>query len=184
MRQLLAGARAIHCAGLIHRDIKPANVLVGPGCTLKFCDFGDATPAIPPHEEFLVGTLRYTSPEQLVGDRYYGQAVDMWALGCVMAELLTGRLLFTLSETAEEHYLDLLDLRDCDVASKDSPAFGGLTGLSPAGREVLAGLLSFDQQKRLTAEEALEHRWFTEEADSPAVLKHLADVAEAEKNKL
>uniref|UniRef100_J3N0Z0 Protein kinase domain-containing protein n=1 Tax=Oryza brachyantha TaxID=4533 RepID=J3N0Z0_ORYBR len=50
----------------------------------------------------------------------------MWALGCVMAELLTGRLLFTLSETAEEHYLDLLDLRDCDVASKDSPAFGGL----------------------------------------------------------
>uniref|UniRef100_J3N0Z1 Protein kinase domain-containing protein n=1 Tax=Oryza brachyantha TaxID=4533 RepID=J3N0Z1_ORYBR len=70
MRQLLAGARAIHGAGLIHRHIKPANVLVGPGCTLKFCDFGDATPAIPPHEEFLVGTLRYTSPEQLVGDRY------------------------------------------------------------------------------------------------------------------
>ncbi|KAF0931008.1 hypothetical protein E2562_038672 [Oryza meyeriana var. granulata] len=191
-RQLLAGAKAIHGAGLIHRDIKPANVLIGPGCTLKFCDFGDATLATKrtsrnsglqclhtaaPYEELFVGTLRYTSPEQLAGNRYYGQAVDMWALGCVMAELLTGRLLFTLSETAEEHYLDLLDLRDCDIRSEHSPAFGGLPGLSPAGREVLAGLLAFDHKKRLTAEAALEHRWFTEAADSPAVLERLADLA-------
>uniref|UniRef100_A0A0E0M5L4 Protein kinase domain-containing protein n=1 Tax=Oryza punctata TaxID=4537 RepID=A0A0E0M5L4_ORYPU len=178
MRQLLAGAAAIHGAGLIHRDVKPANILVGPGCVLKYCDFGDATPVMPPYEEFLVGTLRFTSPEEVAGDRFYGQSVDMWALGCVMAELLTGRFVFTSSETWEDHVLDLLDLRECDVGSNDSPAFGGLPGLSPAGREVLAGLLTIGHRERMTAEAALEHRWFTAAADSPAVLKRLADLAE------
>uniref|UniRef100_A0A0D9XHW6 [RNA-polymerase]-subunit kinase n=1 Tax=Leersia perrieri TaxID=77586 RepID=A0A0D9XHW6_9ORYZ len=169
MRQLLTGAKAIHGAGLIHRDVKPGNVLVGTGCTLKFCDFGAATPAAStPFEEVVVGTLRYTSPEQLAGNRCYGQAVDMWALGCVMIELLTGRFVFTSSDTVDEHVLDLFDLEDCNIGSRDSPAFGGLPGLSPAGREVLAGLLDFDHKKRMTAEAALEHRWFTEEADCPA----------------
>ncbi|BAT09943.1 Os10g0155900 [Oryza sativa Japonica Group] len=59
----------------------------------------------------------------------------------------------------------------------NSLAFGGLRWLSPAGREVLAGLLAFDGDKRMTAEAALEHRWFTEEADSPAVLSCLAAIA-------
>jgi cell division cycle 2-like protein len=182
MRQLLAGAAAIHGAGLIHRDVKPANILVGPGCVLKYCDFGDATPVMPPYEEFLVGTLRFTSPEEVAGDRFYGQGVDMWALGCVMAELLTGRFVFTSSETCEDHVLDLLDLRECDVGAEDSPAFGGLPGLSPAGREVLAGLLAFDHRERMTAEAALEHRWFTAAADSPAVLRRLADLAAGKNN--
>uniref|UniRef100_A0A0E0EWJ1 [RNA-polymerase]-subunit kinase n=1 Tax=Oryza meridionalis TaxID=40149 RepID=A0A0E0EWJ1_9ORYZ len=162
---------------LIHRDVKPVNIHVGPGCVLKYCDFGDATPVMPPYEEFLVGTLRFTSPEEVAGDRFYGLGVDMWALGCVMAELLTGRFVFTSSETSEDHVLDVLDLRECDVGSEDSPAFGGLPGLSPTGREVLAGLLAFDHRERMTAEAALEHRWFTAAADSPAVLKRLADLA-------
>uniref|UniRef100_A0A0E0B810 Protein kinase domain-containing protein n=1 Tax=Oryza glumipatula TaxID=40148 RepID=A0A0E0B810_9ORYZ len=184
MRQLLAGAAAIHAAGLIHRDVKPANILVGPGCVLKYCDFGDATLVMPPYDEFLVGTLRFTSPEEVAGDgdRFYGQGVDMWALGCVMAELLTGRFVFTSSETWEDHVLNLLDLRECDIGSEDSPAFGGLPGLSPAGREVLAGLLAFDHRERMTAEAALEHRWFTAAEDSPAVLRRLADLAAGKNN--
>ncbi|EAZ15357.1 hypothetical protein OsJ_30773 [Oryza sativa Japonica Group] len=183
MRQLLAGAAAIHGAGLIHRDVKPANILVGPGCVLKYCDFGDATPVMPPYEEFLVGTLRFTSPEEVAGDRFYGQGVDMWGAG-----LRDGRgsspagSCLTSSETCEDHVLDLLDLRECDVGAEDSPAFGGLPGLSPAGREVLAGLLAFDHRERMTAEAALEHRWFTAAADSPAVLRRLADLAAGKNN--
>ncbi|KAF0931007.1 hypothetical protein E2562_038671 [Oryza meyeriana var. granulata] len=180
MRQLLAGVRAMHAAGMAHRDIKPGNILVGQGGALKICDFGMATTATPPYEGFMVGTLYYNSPEQLTGKgQYNAQAVDMWALGCVMAELLTGGSVFT-SGTAEEHLLELLDLRDYEVGSKDSLAFGGLPGLSPTGREVLAGLLAFHHDERMTAEAALEHRWFTEEeeaADSLAVLECLADLA-------
>uniref|UniRef100_A0A0D3HBA1 Protein kinase domain-containing protein n=1 Tax=Oryza barthii TaxID=65489 RepID=A0A0D3HBA1_9ORYZ len=69
----------------------------------------------------------------------------MWAAGCVMAELLTGGRAFT-SETAKEHLLELVELRDYDIGSRNSEA-------------------------------ALEHRWFTEEADSPAVLSCLAAIA-------
>ncbi|XP_015696929.2 putative cyclin-dependent kinase F-2 [Oryza brachyantha] len=177
MRQLLAGVRTMHAAGMAHRDIKPGNILVGPGCALKICDFGMATTAAPPYERFMVGTLHYNAPEQLTGKgQYNAQAVDMWALGCVMAELLTGGPAFT-SKTVEEHLLELSELRDYEVGSKDSLAFGGLPGLSPAGREVLAGLLAFYEDERMTAEAALEHRWFTDEDDSPAVLEGLAGLA-------
>uniref|UniRef100_A0A0E0M5L3 Protein kinase domain-containing protein n=1 Tax=Oryza punctata TaxID=4537 RepID=A0A0E0M5L3_ORYPU len=181
MRQLLAGVRAMHGAGMAHRDIKPGNILVGSGFVLKICDFGMATTAAPPYEPFMVGTLHYNSPEQLtrngLNGHYNGKAADMWAVGCVMAELLTGGKTFT-SETAEEHLLELMDLRVYDIGSMNSVAFGGLIRwLSPAGREVLAGLLAFDADERMTAEAALEHRWFTEEADSPAVLNCLGDMA-------
>jgi cell division cycle 2-like protein len=180
MRRLLAGVRAMHRAGMAHRDIKPGNILVGPGFALKICDFGMATTAPPPYEPYMVGTLHYNSPEQLtesgLNGKYDAKVVDMWAAGCVMAELLTGGRAFT-SETAKEHLLELVELRDYDIGSRNSLAFGGLRWLSPAGREVLAGLLAFDGDKRMTAEAALEHRWFTEEADSPAVLSCLAAIA-------
>ncbi|KAF2912653.1 hypothetical protein DAI22_10g027400 [Oryza sativa Japonica Group] len=157
MRRLLAGVRAMHRAGMAHRDIKPGNIL-----------------------PYMVGTLHYNSPEQLtesgLNGKYDAKVVDMWAAGCVMAELLTGGRAFT-SETAKEHLLELVELRDYDIGSRNSLAFGGLRWLSPAGREVLAGLLAFDGDKRMTAEAALEHRWFTEEADSPAVLSCLAAIA-------
>ncbi|XP_015613532.1 putative cyclin-dependent kinase F-2 [Oryza sativa Japonica Group] len=139
-----------------------------------------ATTAPPPYEPYMVGTLHYNSPEQLtesgLNGKYDAKVVDMWAAGCVMAELLTGGRAFT-SETAKEHLLELVELRDYDIGSRNSLAFGGLRWLSPAGREVLAGLLAFDGDKRMTAEAALEHRWFTEEADSPAVLSCLAAIA-------
>uniref|UniRef100_A0A0D9XHU7 Protein kinase domain-containing protein n=1 Tax=Leersia perrieri TaxID=77586 RepID=A0A0D9XHU7_9ORYZ len=177
MRQLLAGVRAMHAAGMAHRDIKPGNILVGAGCGLKICDLGMATTAPPPYEEFMVGTLWYNSPEQLTGrGQYDAKAADMWALGCVMVELLTGGPVFT-SETAEEHLDELTDLRNYEIACQDSLAFRGLPGLSPAGCEVLAGLLAFDGDKRMKAETALQHRWLTEEADSPAVLECLAKLA-------
>lgn len=172
MRQLLGGVKAMHGAGVIHRDVKPENILVGPDGALKICDFGMATPAKPagtPYGvgEASVGTLWYRSPEQLVGSRCYGPAVDVWALGCVMVELLTGAPVFG-SDTEEDLLAEVCDMRD-EISSTGSPGFEGLPELSQAGREVLAGLLAFYPNERLTAAEALEHRWFTEEAESPAV---------------
>uniref|UniRef100_M8B2J1 Uncharacterized protein n=1 Tax=Aegilops tauschii TaxID=37682 RepID=M8B2J1_AEGTA len=80
MEQLLDAAKKIHGAGVIHRDFKLENVMVGFFGGLKVGDFGSAMRAKPagvPYEECCVGTLIYTSPEQLEGNRYYGQAVDM-----------------------------------------------------------------------------------------------------------
>nr|CAB3452992.1 unnamed protein product [Digitaria exilis] len=161
MRQLLDGAASVHATGTLHRDIKPENVLVGPGGALKICDFGMATPARPPYPEdpCSVGTLWYLSPEQLMGSRWYGTAVDVWALGCVMFELLAGEPLFVDIETEDDMLMEVLDLR-YKIESHGVAAFKGLPpDLSEAGR---------DLDKRLTAAEALKHRWFTEETEVPS----------------
>ncbi|KAL6611335.1 hypothetical protein ACP70R_039263 [Stipagrostis hirtigluma subsp. patula] len=170
MRQLLRGAERMHAAGLIHRDIKPENILVGRGGALKICDFGMATPVKPAratYPEWWAGTLCYRSPEQLLGQRRYGQGVDMWALGCVMAVLLTGELLFD-EDTEDDMISKVFELRheinDRGLKAFDElPAFQGVPKLSTAGREVLAGLLSFFPDERLTATAALQHRWFAQE---------------------
>ncbi|XP_047056755.1 putative cyclin-dependent kinase F-2 [Lolium rigidum] len=168
MRQLIQAAQKMHAAGVIHRDIKPENVLVSQSGALKVCDFGLATklrPAGTPYDEGRVGTMIYNSPEQLAGKRSYGTAVDMWALGCVMAELLTGHRLFCENTIegimAKVHFLRDL-LRDRGLQAFDVLR---LRQFSPAGREVLAGLLAFDPEDRLTAEAALQHRWFKEGLD-------------------
>ncbi|XP_034577056.1 putative cyclin-dependent kinase F-2 [Setaria viridis] len=167
MRQLLRGAEKLHGEGTVHRDIKPDNILVGPGGTLKICDLGMAAPARPagePYPEETVAALWYRAPELLRGARTYGAAVDMWALGCVMSELLTGAPLFEDAKTEDDVLHRAHDLED--AMEFTDLAFGDLPELSEAGREVLRGLLSFAPEKRLTAAEALSHRWFDGE-DAP-----------------
>ncbi|CAN6310831.1 unnamed protein product [Urochloa humidicola] len=165
MRQLLRGAEALHGAGTIHRDIKPDNILVGPGGVLKMCDLGMAAPVRPagePYPEETVAALWYRAPELLMGSRSYGPAIDMWALGCVMAEVLTGEPLFGGAETVDD-----MNAKVKELGGMDAPELqASLRELSEAGHEVLCGLLSVKPEKRLTATEALSHRWFDEE-DAP-----------------
>ncbi|KAJ1288380.1 hypothetical protein BS78_02G085400 [Paspalum vaginatum] len=167
MRQLLRGAARMHGAGIVHRDIKPANILVGARGALKICDLGLAAPAAAaPHPERRVGTLPYRSPEQLAGRRDYGTGVDAWALGCVMAELLTGRVLFredTEGGVLAEALALGRALRERGLRAFDEwPAFRR-GRLSRGAREVLAGLLAVEPRDRLTAAAALQLRWFAEE---------------------
>ncbi|CAD6225940.1 unnamed protein product [Miscanthus lutarioriparius] len=179
MRQLLRGAERMHGAGIIHRDIKPGNILVSGAGALKICDLGLATPAARraegtaayayPYPERRVGTLLYRSPEQLAGRRDYGPGVDVWALGCVMAELLTGRLMFD-EETEDGMVARVTELEHALAerrlqAFDDWPTFQGLPHLSRGAREVLAGLLAVQPRDRLTAAAALQHPWFAEEEE-------------------
>lgn len=80
---------------VIHRDIKPENVLVSRLGVIKLCDFGFARP-FQENETFTdyVATRWYRSPELLVGDPRYGKEVDIWATGCLYAEMMTGEPLF------------------------------------------------------------------------------------------
>ncbi|GJM84775.1 hypothetical protein PR202_ga00479 [Eleusine coracana subsp. coracana] len=168
MRQLLRGAERMHGAGVVHRDIKPDNILVGEGGALKICDLGMAAPVNPagvPYDEDRVCTLWYRAPELVMGARAYGPAVDVWSLGCVMAELLAGAPLFEGAEDEEDMFARVMELR-IEMAAAECRAFEGLPNLSEAGRELLCGLLSFEPDQRLTAKEALDHRWF-EEDDEP-----------------
>ncbi|PUZ75268.1 hypothetical protein GQ55_1G143900 [Panicum hallii var. hallii] len=166
MRQLLGAVEKLHATGTIHRDVNPNNILVGPDGTLKICGFRCATPARrvgKTCQEKLDGTtMQYRSPEQLICSQWYGPEGDIYALGCVMAELLSGEPVFT-GTTEDDMITQTLDLRD-DIVTMGVEAFDDVMDhLSLAGREVLAGLLSYDSWERPTAADALKHRWFTEE---------------------
>ncbi|CAG0922474.1 unnamed protein product [Notodromas monacha] len=87
----------LHSASILHRDIKPGNLLVNSDCVLKICDFGLARVEEPDEDVAMtqeVVTQYYRAPELLMGARHYGQAVDIWSVGCIFAELLGRRILF------------------------------------------------------------------------------------------
>lgn len=97
-RQLLSALEAVHRLGIVHRDIKPANIRLcaGPKLHLKLLDFGIAREERPGVEDRLtttgelVGTPRYMSPEQLLGQPVTSRS-DLYSVGLVLLEMLTGR---------------------------------------------------------------------------------------------
>ncbi|KAK9297745.1 hypothetical protein QLX08_008667 [Tetragonisca angustula] len=94
--QVIRGLSFCHSSNIMHRDIKPENVLVSPHGVVKLCDFGCARFINTPDESFTdyVATRWYRAPEFLVGDQRYSKAVDVWAVGCLYAEMVTGDPLF------------------------------------------------------------------------------------------
>jgi cell division cycle 2-like protein len=200
-RQLLVGAAAIHGVGLMHRDIKPDNILVGAGGSLKICDLGKARAVAddPPYSNPVVAR-NYRAPELLLGCADYDAGVDTWAIGCIMAELLAGSLLFDGGHSIKEHLSEVLNvlgtddikewsrcpeclpsgcgptsfLRDLFPSSHDLAMAIGRPALSEAGFEVLSGLLRCNPEKRMTAACALKHRWFDEDCGQRARLHKAA----------
>lgn len=93
--QLLRGLEFCHAHNVIHRDVKPENVLIDQSGMLKLCDFGFARQMTSKGKYTdYVATRWYRAPELLVGDVSYGRPVDVWALGCMFAELSDGQPLF------------------------------------------------------------------------------------------
>ena len=154
----------------------------------------DGTPRPPPPLTPRVVTLWYRAPELLWGSPSYGAPVDAWAAGCVVGELLTGRPLFPerdeggvigaqarlLGSPSPRIWPGLATLPGYTrpgapgVAAAGSHPYnllgstvGDPAGLSPAGRDFLNGLLTYDPAARLTARAGLRHAWF-EESPRPA----------------
>ncbi|POY74837.1 hypothetical protein BMF94_2110 [Rhodotorula taiwanensis] len=183
--QTLRALKALHSVNIIHRDLKPSNLLLNANCDLKVCDFGlarsvaTAEPAAGSETGFMteyVATRWYRAPEIMLTFRQYTKAVDVWSVGCICAEMLSGRPIFpgrdyhhqltlilsvTGTPTADEFYritsrrsrdylraLPLQQPRDFAMLYPDA---------SPEAVDFLRRTLAFDPLKRITVEEALEH---------------------------
>ncbi|TYJ43290.1 hypothetical protein E1A91_A03G143200v1 [Gossypium mustelinum] len=189
MLQLLEGVTYLHDNWVLHRDLKTSNLLLNNQGELKICDFGLARQYGSPLKPYthLVVTLWYRAPELLLGARQYSTAIDMWSLGCIMAELLSKEPLFngktefdqldkifrtlgTPNETIWPGFSMLPGVKvnfvkhQYNLLRKKFPAtsFTGTPVLSDAGFDLLNKLLTYDPEKRITAEAALNHEWFCE----------------------
>jgi serine/threonine protein kinase len=98
----------VHANGVVHRDVKPENILLSPSGGAVLLDFGHArAPAIMPNadsrdaKKYIVGTANYVSPEQVSGRRVADSRSDIYSLGCVLLEMLTGMVPFVASSARE-----------------------------------------------------------------------------------
>lgn len=189
MLQLLEGTQYLHDNWVLHRDLKTSNLLLNNRGELKICDFGLARQYGSPLKPYthLVVTLWYRAPELLLGAKEYSTAIDMWSLGCIMAELLSKQPLFngktefdqldkifkilgTPNETIWPGFSKLPGVKvnfvkhQYNLLRRKFPAtsFTGSPVLSDAGFDLLNKLLTYDPEKRITAEAALNHEWFRE----------------------
>lgn len=185
MYQLLRGLKYIHSANVLHRDLKPANLFINTeDLVLKIGDFGLAR-IMDPHyshkghlSEGLV-TKWYRSPRLLLSPNNYTKAIDMWAAGCIFAELLTGRTLFAGAHELEQmqlilesipvlHEEDRQELLGVipffiknDMTEPHTPLAQLLPEVTTEALDFLEQILTFNPVDRLTAEEALSHPYMS-----------------------
>ncbi|KAB5581730.1 hypothetical protein PHYPO_G00179070 [Pangasianodon hypophthalmus] len=185
--QMLCGIKHLHAAGIIHRDLKPSNIVVKSDCTLKILDFGLARTAatgllMTPY----VVTRYYRAPEVILGMGYQAN-VDVWSVGCIMAEMVRGSVLFPGTDhidqwnkvieqlgTPSQEFLMKLN-QSVRTYVENRPRYAGYSFeklfpdvLFPAdsdhnklkasqARDLLSKMLVIDASKRISVDEALQH---------------------------
>eukprot|EP01121_Diplochlamys_sp_Union-15-3_P013987 TRINITY_DN4420_c0_g1_i2.p1 TRINITY_DN4420_c0_g1~~TRINITY_DN4420_c0_g1_i2.p1 ORF type:complete len:248 (-),score=46.23 TRINITY_DN4420_c0_g1_i2:58-801(-) len=188
----------LHSNWVIHRDLKPSNILVlGKGPeegTVKIADFGLArifqSPLRPLSDNGVVVTIWYRAPELLLGSKHYTKAIDIWAIGCIFAELMNRKPLFpgkekdprnpkafqedqlqkifsVLGKLRVEDWSDAKFLPDfpkiSEIRDNKDPNLilrNQVKGVTPNAYDLLQKMLDYDPNKRISAEKALDHPYF------------------------
>lgn len=182
--QLLRGLKYVHSANLIHWQLKPTNILINAQCDLRISDFSLARPEnidadpIDGHAEREI-LQWYAAPEILLNASGHSKAVDMWSVGCIMAEMLAGEAMFPGRDYREQLncIFDVIGTPSQDdltcilsehmrkfVASMPYRMKFPWIELFPwadfGALDLLENLLTFNPHNRITVKEALAHPYF------------------------
>ncbi|TWW64472.1 Mitogen-activated protein kinase 11, partial [Takifugu flavidus] len=173
----------IHSAGLVHRDLKPSNVAVNEDCELRILDFGLARQTDDEMTGY-VATRWYRAPEIMLNWMHYNQNVDIWSVGCIMGELLKGKVLFPgtdyidqlkrIMEVVGTPTAELLKKICSEHAQKYIQSLPSMPpqdmekifrGANPLAVDLLKRMLILDCDGRISASEALAHPYFSQYHD-------------------
>lgn len=183
MMQTLRGLMYLHSANVIHRDLKPSNLLLKENCDLKIADFGLARSKDCREDmtQYVV-TRWYRAPELLLMSPYT-KAIDLWSVGCILAEMLLGTPIFegknqleTLKKVVEvvgkptdadmNHIVDSIMKQFIqNMPPAERKVEMHFPGVNPLAVNLLSSLLQFDPARRPTAAQALAHPWFNDIRD-------------------
>ncbi|KAH8352021.1 hypothetical protein KR084_001342 [Drosophila pseudotakahashii] len=177
--QVLTGLAFMHRHGFFHRDLKPENLLCSGPELIKIADFGLAREirSRPPFTDY-VSTRWYRAPEVLLHSTNYGSTIDLWAMGCIMAELYTFRPLFPGSSEVDQLFkicsvlgtpekgdwpdgyrlASMIHFRYPDCIKV--PLSSVVSRCSQNGLDLLEDLLAYDPDKRPTAQQSLKYPYF------------------------
>ncbi|XP_030556889.1 serine/threonine-protein kinase dyf-5 isoform X3 [Drosophila novamexicana] len=192
--QVLTGLAFMHRHGFFHRDLKPENLLCSGPELIKIADFGLAREirSRPPFTDY-VSTRWYRAPEVLLHSTNYGSTIDLWAMGCIMAELYTFRPLFPGSSEVDQLFkicsvlgtpgksdwpdgyrlAAMIHFRYPDCIKV--PLGSVVSRCSQNGLDLLEDLLAYDPEKRPTAQQSLKYPYFH-------ALKRISPTAAAKAN--
>jgi len=181
--QLLKSIKYMHSVQMLHRDIKPSNLLLNSDCQVKVCDFGLARSVVQQNDNAqnpvltdYVATRWYRAPEILLGSTSYTKGVDLWSVGCILGELLSGKPIFPGTSTMNQ--LDrIMEVTGRpspeDIEAIKSPFAATMLESLPVSRprplnemfpsataealDLLRICMQFNPNKRPSAKEALRH---------------------------
>ena len=182
--QILRGLKYIHSANVLHRDLKPSNLLVNEDCELKIGDFGMARglDSSPTEQKRVmteyVATRWYRAPELMLSLSEYSQAMDIWSVGCIFAEMLGRKALFpgtnylnqlqlilsVVGTPSEDFYqrmgAERVKTYISKLPNKQAVELDKIyNNANPVGLKLLSQMLKLDPLERITAKQALEHEY-------------------------
>jgi len=179
--QLLRGLDYCHKRKILHRDLKPQNLLINDKGELKLADFGLARAKSVPTKTYSneVVTLWYRPPDVLLGSTVYNASIDMWGVGCIFFEMVSGRPMFPGSTTENELTLIFKMLgtpteknwpgisQNSDFISGHYPNFRAeklhnhVPRIELDGLDLLQKFISYIPERRISASMAMNHAYFS-----------------------